>query len=98
MNDKELAKMKKDCTDMLVTMDCLVEFTKVDGSNRKMLCTLRKDAVPESSQDVPHSRQKFRNRAENKEILIVWDLEAGEGEGGWRSMRLDKIRSFVPAV
>ena len=96
MDKVEKKRMKEDCTSLLTVMDCIAEFTKADGSNRKMLCTLRKDAVPPSSDDDAYSRTKFRNRPENEDILVVWDLEASEGQGGWRSFRLDRIKSFKP--
>ena len=95
--EKDYVKMNKDCTDLLTASDCLVEFTKADGSNRKMLCTLRKAAVPPADENVPFSRSKYRDRKENADILVVWDLEAGDGNGDWRSFRLDRIKSFKPA-
>jgi hypothetical protein len=95
--EKDFVKMKEDCTNLLTVSDCLVEFTKADGSNRKMLCTLRKDAVQPADENVPFSRSKYRNRPENKDILVVWDLEASEGKGDWRSFRLDRIKSFKSA-
>lgn len=96
MDKKEKARMRKDCNDMLAAMNCEVEFTKADGSNRKMLCTLQKSVIPAQNAEQAWSSKKFRNV--NEDILVVWDLEAKEGEGDWRSMRLDRIKSFRPAL
>lgn len=98
MDKKEKTRMRKDCNEMLQSMNCLVEFVKADGTDRKMLCTLQKGVVPSLSDGTgsPFASKKFRN--ENEDVLVVWDLEASNGEGGWRSFRLDRIKSFRPAL
>ena len=61
-----------------------ITFNKVDGSVRKMHCTLMADYVPHvvSEEQVAHVP-----RVQNDEVLAVWDLD----KQGWRSFRLDSI-------
>lgn len=59
-----------------------ITFTKVDGTERKMSCTLMNDYLPEFI-----SSPLSEGRKENDGILAVWDLE----KNSWRSFRLDSI-------
>lgn len=63
-----------------------VNFTKVDGSLRKMLCTLQESILP-----VTEVKEDAKPRAEIPEALRVWDISINE----WRSFRLDSINSVV---
>ena len=56
-----------------------VEFTKKDGTNRIMKCTLSENKIP--TENVP----KGSGKAQNDEALAVFDVEAN----GWRSFRYD---------
>jgi len=60
-----------------------VVFTKTDGTERQMKCTLQEGVV------VPHVKTTERVKKENLETLAVWDME----ESAWRSFRLDSIKS-----
>jgi hypothetical protein len=57
-------------------------FEKKDGTLRTMLCTLKD--VP------PYERKTETVRAENEEVLSVFDLEISE----WRSFRIDSVREI----
>jgi len=59
-----------------------VVFEKSDGSLRQMRCTLLEDYLPEY---ITESSKK-----ENEDVLVVWDID----NSGWRSFRLDSIRSI----
>lgn len=59
-----------------------VVFEKADGSLRQMRCTLLADYLPEY---ISESSKK-----ENEDVLAVWDID----NNGWRSFRLDSIRSI----
>lgn len=61
-----------------------VEFTKVDGSHRSMLCTRSFTIIPESQ--VPTGK----NRKHNDSVLGVFDLE----KQSWRSIRIENIQSW----
>jgi hypothetical protein len=61
-----------------------VTFTKKDGTERKMKCTLKEGVV------VPHEKTTERVKEENVETLAVWDME----KSAWRSFRLDTIKTI----
>lgn len=64
-----------------------VKFTKRDGTERIMNCTLNKNVVPPATKD-PLSQQKVRKLNEN--VMVVWDVDKND----WRSFRLDQIKNF----
>lgn len=59
-----------------------ITFEKKDGTLRQMKCTLKADCLPTFDENK-------KNRAENPDVLPVWDIEKGE----WRSFRIDTIKS-----
>lgn len=64
-----------------------VVFTKKDGSERQMTCTLNMSAIdnefhPKGGED--------QGTTVNEEIVKVFDLVAN----GWRSFRVDSVISF----
>lgn len=60
-----------------------VTFTKVNGDERVMRCTLHDSILPE--QTISGIKKK-----ENLDVLSVWDLD----NNGWRSFRLDSIKDY----
>ena len=66
-----------------------VRFTKVNGEERNMKCTLLSEYLP-PQKDVEEITTK-----ENPNVLAVWDIEAK----GWRSFRVDSVLNVtLPAV
>ena len=61
---------------------CIVKFTKTDGTERVMKCTLISDKIPEDKK--PTGKGK---KVQNDNIIAVYDLE----NEGWRSFKLDTI-------
>lgn len=62
--------------------ECAVVFTKQNGEERQMVCTLSPDYLPAPSVD------GFRQRkVPNDDVVVVWDVQAE----GWRSFRIDSI-------
>lgn len=59
-----------------------VTFTKANGDERVMTCTLQKELLPEVSNPAD-----FQPKEENFEIVKVFDIDAK----GWRSFRTDAI-------
>ena len=55
-----------------------VTFTKVNGEERVMDCTLQEYMLPETVES---------NRKQNEAVLPVFDINKGE----WRSFRMDSI-------
>jgi len=60
-----------------------VSFTKKDGSNRNMLCTLAESLIPEDK------KPKTENTKFSDDALRVFDLDKQE----WRSFRWDSIKT-----
>ena len=58
-----------------------ITFTKVNGEERVMDCTLQEHIIPETSES---------NRKQNEEVLPVFDINKGE----WRSFRLDSVTNI----
>jgi hypothetical protein len=75
---------KTEITEMLRKQDAKVTFTKKDGTQRVMRCTLRPDALPEM---ITESTRTSTERRESDSTIAVWDLDLG----AWRSFRLDSL-------
>lgn len=76
----------------LLTRNILeVTFTKADGTERVMRCTLIEEYLPvhetntDNPIDFPESSRPF-----NPDVVRVWDTE----NNGWRSFRLDSVKSY----
>ena len=65
--------------------DVRVTFTKVDGSERIMLCTLNESKIPESKRPKTEA-----SSSSTGSTVRVFDTEIGE----WRSFRLDSVVSY----
>ena len=57
-----------------------VTFTKVDGTQRVMNCTLKEDLLPER-------KATGSTRAVNHEVISVWDLD----QNAWKSFRVSNV-------
>ena len=69
---------------ILKTLEMNITFTKKDGSERKMLATLKSDKIP------AYEKKTDREKKVNETILSVFDLDKQE----WRSFRLDSIKDL----
>jgi len=65
---------------------CKVIFTKANGDDRVMHCTLNESMLP-AQKDIEEEIQK---KKPNPNALAVWDTE----NNGWRSFRWDSIKEF----
>lgn len=63
-----------------------VVFEKLDGTMRTMRCTLLPSYLPEQHRIVAAPLLTETS----PEVVAVWDVEAS----GWRSFRLDSVRSI----
>ena len=61
-----------------------ITFTKKDGSERIMKCTLMESKIP--TEKMPKGTEK----AKSDEVVPVFDIE----NDGWRSFRWDSIRQI----
>ena len=68
-----------------------VVFTKVNGDERTMRCTLKPDRLP--AKYVEEAVGELAFHKENKEVIRAWDVQAS----GWRSFRIDS-GSYVAEV
>jgi len=60
-----------------------IKFTKTDGSERDMKCTLMEEIIK------PHEKKTDREKKQNENVISVWDVD----KEGWRSFRFDSIIS-----
>lgn len=70
-------------TELLRSNTVEVTFTKVDGTERVMRCTLQ-------SQFLPESIEKEGIKVRNPDVQSVWDIDSN----GWRSFRFDSVKEF----
>jgi len=66
---------------LLKTQEVTISFTKKDGTERKMLCTLAENKIP--SEKMP----KNSGKSKSDDALAVFDLEKND----WRSFRWDSV-------
>ena len=69
---------------------CEVNFTKKDGTERTMLCTLNMDLIPSEH----HPKSDGNKTAQTNESVRVYDLE----KEAWRSFILDSVNVFDPTL
>jgi hypothetical protein len=67
---------------------CTVTFTKVNGEERVMQCTLKEDLLP-AQIDLEETIEK-KTKTPNPDVLAVYDVAAE----GWRSFRWDSLKDF----
>ena len=79
MNENERLTL----TNLLNCSNISVTFTKKDGTERVLNCTLQPQYLPESI-------EKEGIRVSNPEVQSVWDLD----NNGWRSFRFDSVKEF----
>lgn len=58
-----------------------VNFTKRDGSTRRLRCTLQDGRIPPATSN--------EAREPNPDVLVAWDVE----KNAWRSFRKDSVLS-----
>ena len=79
----EFGEWVKSC---LKTEECIVEFTKKDGTRRIMRCTLKPELLPQ----VELTEGKKERKITATDNIPVYDTEAN----GWRSFNIRSINSF----
>lgn len=73
--------------DMLRHNIVSVTFTKVNGEERVMRCTLRGDLVPNT---VRNNGEVVVEQKQASNNVSVWDVE----KSGWRSFRVENVKSI----
>ena len=64
-----------------------VRFTKVNGEERDMKCTLL-------SEYLPNQQEMDFTEVDSKDYLAVWDVEVN----GWRSFRVESVSEVSPQI
>jgi|LakMenEpi03Aug12_release.lakeMendotaPanAssembly.Ray.scaffolds.fasta_scaffold3635422_1 hypothetical protein len=77
---------KNKLTELLQKKYVRVTFTKTNGAQRKMTCTLHEDVV------VPYEpkTERKRDKKENDNLVVVWDVE----KSAFRSFKLDSVINY----
>jgi hypothetical protein len=65
-------------------------FTKADGTNRIMKCTLNFNLIPDSKKPKTVDLDKILNLLQKSKILHVYDIDKKD----WRSIPLDKTKKL----
>ena len=84
MNEKDQKEFREWLRGVLKMHETSVTFTKKDGSERKMRCTLNENAIP--SEKSP----KKAGKAQSEEAIAVFDVEKSD----WRSFRFDSVKKI----
>lgn len=76
-----LNNSKQSLSDLLRHVVATITFTKKDGTERVMKCTLKSDIA------IPHERKTERTKEPKDDLLPVWDIEAA----AWRTITVPNI-------
>lgn len=85
LTDQEQS-IKSSILGMLREGEVEVLFTKVDGTERTMRCTLNENHLPERDPDFADKP----NRTRPERLIAVWDMEKKD----WRSVNISTIISW----
>ncbi len=78
---------KYELKQILVNEVKTIIFTKVNGEEREMECTLISSYLPEIKKE---PELLLENKKENDNLIIVWSIK----DNGWRSIKLDSIKEI----
>ena len=85
LSEKDLSKFKKWLKGHLAYGPTTIVFTKKDGTERVMNCTINSELVP--ADPVVEGVEKKEKKV-NEEVMPVYDLDAK----AWKSFRWDSIK------
>lgn len=77
---------KEDLLELLKKEVVEVTFTKLDGDERVMPCTLIESFLPPAKKDDPLTQKKVREISDK--VIAVWAIESK----GFRSFRYDRVK------
>ncbi len=91
-NDDNKAIIRDWIKSLLQNGSITVTFTKADGTDREMLCTLNPEHLPPMPMPIDGIVKESKERKKPDEHSIrVFDLEKGE----WRSFRFDRLKKVT---
>jgi len=85
MTEIEKEDFRKNIREFLLDGIIEITFTKVDGTERKMNCTLNYEYIPEDKK--PQNLYKGEKVLQNLNILKVFDTDKQD----WRSFRVENV-------
>lgn len=88
-NDNDWNVFSKWIKGVLITVTPTITFTKKDGTERVMKCTLRPDLLP--VQEVTENKEP---RKQNDATMSVFDVE----NNGWRSFTIRSVKRVEFAI
>jgi hypothetical protein len=80
---------KENMVEVLQNNVVSVTFTKVDGSERVMRCTLLPEYVPNAPTN--NGKVLLQENSMSDNNLSVWDTEVN----GWRSFRINSVKNIT---
>lgn len=86
MKEKKEMMNRSEVINLLHEQVADIVFTKVDGTERKMRCTLKSDELPAVESQEGESKAP---RKSNPDVFAVFDLD----NRGWRSFRWDNLQT-----
>jgi len=86
--EKDLSR--EDVVELLQNDVATVTFTKVDGTERAMSCTLLQEVLSQRAPSVVSDKPKAPSKTPNPNTVAVFDMKAD----GWRSFRLESLKSI----
>lgn len=81
----EISGREREIVHLLKEHDCEVTFTKKDGSERVMPCTLRQDAMP-----VREANTVRETKIHKPDTITVWCLDKSE----WRAFKTSNVKQI----
>jgi hypothetical protein len=85
LDDLDIQDREREIRKMLFDHDCEVTFTKKDGTERVMPCTLRAAAMPARDASTLHETRLYK-----PETISVWCLDKSE----WRAFKTANVKSI----
>ena len=80
---------KQELLELLKSNVVEVTFTKLNGDERVMPCTLKEDMLPPAKKDDPLTQKKVREISDK--VIAVWAIESK----GFRSFRYDRVKKIT---
>lgn len=85
-NKTKLNYTREELKGLLLENTMTILFKKVNGTNRKLVCTLQPSFLPKKLDSSMLVVNQTNDRI-NDNVLSVWDVE----NEGWRSFRIDSV-------
>ena len=82
---------KENLLDLLLNNLVTVTFTKVNGDERVMNCTLQNNHIPSTTLSNNTNQILRENIGRSDNNISVWDTQAQ----GWRSFRVNSVKSVT---